>query len=360
MAMRKALHIIDHIGVGGAQRIIEGILKKRPQDKLLYLNFKKISSIEIKNEQFLFSGQTTILKQLSAVIKLSSRIKANEIQIIHCHLKFSWLLGLAIKSLARNLKGVKILFHEHDPEIIHKKYYPYLLKFSVTLGDVVTVSRFLHAELTNHDVPKEKIYLLRNFVDTERFYPLGNKKPSLIGRNRLVIGFTGRLVARKGWKDVIEMGVLLREEGVVIRVVGIGEDKRKFLKAVIEHGLEDMITFLGPSDNVCEFFHSLDLLVMPSLFESSGLVHIEAQACGVPVIAYDIPGVNEVISSENAILVPRGDVEMIVHEIKQLSSDSTRYQTLVTKGLENAKAHSLDIYIPRLEQLYDELFGLED
>ena len=358
MTTNASLHIIDHIGMGGAQRIIEGILKKRPQDKVYYLNPIKKPLIDIKSEQFLFLSTKSKLKHFETIFSLSSKITNTNIQIIHCHLKFSWLLGILLKIFSRKLSDIKIIFHEHDPEIFNKRYYPLFLRFATHYGRIIVVSKFLLKKLSKFNVPKEKIFLLHNFVDTDRFHPIANYL-SNSNKKMLEIGFVGRLVERKGWKDLLKIAVLLRDEKIVMRVVGIGKDKHKFLNAVDVQSLTDIIKFEGASDKVFNFYHSIDLLVMPSLCESSGLVQLEAQASGVPVIAYDIAGVNEIISSDNAILIPQGDVNLVAQEIMKLSKDSERYKSLVTRGLINANQYSLTLYVQELERYYAQLSGGE-
>ncbi len=354
MTTKASLHIIDHIGMGGAQRIIEGILKKRSQDKVYYLNPIKKPLIDLKSEQFLFLLQKGILKHLGTIFRLSSKIMNANIQIIHCHLKFSWVLGILLKTFSYKLRNIKIIFHEHDPEIYKKRYYPLLLKFTLHYGSIIVVSDFLLDKLNKFNVPNEKIYLLHNFVDTDRFHPSVNQLSRT--KNKLLeIGFVGRLVERKGWKDLLKIAVLLRNESLIIRVIGIGKDRRQFLNAVKKQSLADIIKFEGASDKVFDFYRSIDLLIMPSFLESSGIVQLEAQASGVPVIAYDIAGVNEIISSDNAILIPLGNVKMVAQEIMKLFTDSERYSSLVVSGLINANVYSLAVYVQALERYYAQL-----
>lgn len=275
----------------------------------------------------------------------------NDFQVVHCHLKYSWIFAIFICICTSVNNTAKFIFHEHDPEITDSYSYGTILKFAVKFGTVVSVSDFMKQILMQYNISEDIIITLRNFVDTNRFIP---KPKSSIGHNakKVEVGFIGRLVKRKGWEDILELAQILKNQNVIFKVIGSGENENLFKRSIKENLLEEVIILEGSSFDMPNTLHSIDLLVMPSSLESSGLIHIEAQACGVPVIAYDIPGVNEMISYENSILVPLGDVGLMAKKILGLINDPNAYNKLVDQGLINAKAHSIDSYIPLLAQIY--------
>jgi glycosyltransferase involved in cell wall biosynthesis len=121
------------------------------------------------------------------------------------------------------------------------------------------------------------------------------------------------------------------------------------------HDLADKIYLSGFIDDMRQFYRSIDMLVFPSAFEIFGLVPLEAQAYGVPVIAYNIPGLNETISEQNALLAPADDPSTLAAHIKQLIHDPGLRETLVKSGYQNAQRFSIDTYLNRLEGIYQSI-----
>jgi glycosyltransferase involved in cell wall biosynthesis len=103
------------------------------------------------------------------------------------------------------------------------------------------------------------------------------------------------------------------------------------------------------------FYHTIDALIFPSSFEVFGLTPLEAQAAGVPVIAAAIPAVREVLSPENALLLPPEDIPGMAAAIQRLASDPEFCRQLAAGGLQNARRYTLEAYLPRLEKIYRSL-----
>lgn len=355
--MRVAIHIIDHLGIGGAQRIIEGILKKRPQDKVLFLNPFKPLAVQIPYKQIISPSITNPILVFWKALTLLPFIKGNY-QVVHCHLKVSWIYAIIICIVFRGHNNIKFVFHEHDPEIMNHIWYKLLLKMAIKFGIVVTVTDFIRNLLLLYGIPPKKVITLRNFVDTDKFSPRP-PQPLQPSDRKIVVGFVGRLIKRKGWEDLIVLAGILKNREIIFKVIGIGEDAALFQQSIREKRLGGVFLIEGPTSNVPIILQSVDILVMPSSLESSGLVHLEAQASGIPVIAYDIPGVNEMISKENSILVPLGQVDLMAKRILEIIQSQNFYNHLIKKGFENAGKHSLDSYVLKLEKIYSDQLPLD-
>ncbi len=141
--------------------------------------------------------------------------------------------------------------------------------------------------------------------------------------------FFGSLAPIKGATDAIEALGMVATGGRrnwSLGVAGWGDD-RPLRAAVRRHGLENNVEFLGcldPARLVQELARS-DLAVLPSRAESFGLAIAEAQASGIPVIAYDTAAVPEVVESGvTGTLVPAGRIDLLATAIEDVMADPAR------------------------------------
>lgn len=98
-------------------------------------------------------------------------------------------------------------------------------------------------------------------------------------------------------------------------------------------GLGDRVRFLGHRDDVPALLAAADIFVFPSLYEGMPGAVLEAMACGLPVIATDIPPLAEIVEAgRSALLVPPGDPDALAHAVSELLDAPQRAATLGTRG----------------------------
>ena len=126
-----------------------------------------------------------------------------------------------------------------------------------------------------------------------------------------LIGFLGRFMPEKGFPVLLEaVERLAREETVrPFHLVGFGSGdfRREYQKAIQRRGLEKCISLLDFVADVQPVLRQLDLIVVPSLWEASSLVSMEAMAAGVPVLGFDCIGLREVLRDTPSRTVPAND-----------------------------------------------------
>ena len=137
------------------------------------------------------------------------------------------------------------------------------------------------------------------------------------------LGCIARLSEQKGLTYLIDAISLILDENLRLFIVGDGELRAELETKVKELDLEDKISFLGYRQDIVECINSFDFLVSSSLFEGFGLVAIEAFMNGKTMVATDIPGINEVVTKENGLLVPAKDARALASAIESLATDST-------------------------------------
>ena len=163
-----------------------------------------------------------------------------------------------------------------------------------------------------------KISWAPNALLAQQLSPPVLSNVSMGERSQFRIGFIGRAGIGKGTDTLIQAVLEVIERGKDLQLLCAG-DGGAFIEAAAERkGISQQVKFVGWLDDLSDFFKSIDLLVLPSLTESFGLVLIEAMAAGKPVISTRCNGpASIVIDDVTGYLVPVGDVSALAATIVQ-------------------------------------------
>jgi glycosyltransferase involved in cell wall biosynthesis len=109
---------------------------------------------------------------------------------------------------------------------------------------------------------------------------------------------------------------------VVLWIVGTGACESELKELVVRERLSDRVKFFGICMDVQRFMQSADLLLCPSTWgEAAGLVLLEAQACGLPLVASRIGGIPEYVEECSALLFEPGEMSEFMNQIRRVVSD---------------------------------------
>jgi glycosyltransferase involved in cell wall biosynthesis len=359
----KVLHIIDHFSLGGAQRIVEGILYSFQEAVILPLRKKGVEQdqIHIPAQQKLLQPEGNLFRQMLRLLKAPRVIRQKNFQIVHCHLHYSWLFGLWLYLVLPGQQRPKLIFHEHDSIKLVRWYYPLLIHAAHRAGTLVAVSVYVKRQICSHGIPPEDVCLLRNYVDLNRFSP--GDPVMLVSRllsqeqvqSCRLVGFAGRLVGYKGWQQFITAASSLREKNIRFLIAGDGPEAGKLKRLIKQMNLQDEVILLGYVDHMVDFYRLIDLLVITSAREAFGLVQLEAQACGVPVILFESEAALELNGVQSSVIVPYGDIRAVIEKIEYLLGNQAAYDMLVCRGLENVRNYDLASYQSQLDDLYSRI-----
>lgn len=201
-------------------------------------------------------------------------------------------------------------------------------------------------------IPARNALVLPNAVDLQLFRPFSGAADT-DGRRR--VGFAGQWVPRKGIGELLEAwrivkGSLPAAELHLAGGAGLWKNADATRQAEQVAGpvrdMEDqkLLRCVGavPRSRMPAFWNSLDVAVVPSLYEPFGLVALEAMACGVPVVASAVGGLQEiVVDNESGILVPPGDSVALAHALVALLNDEPRRLRLARGARRRAECFSL-------------------
>jgi phosphatidylinositol alpha-1,6-mannosyltransferase len=279
-----------------------------------------------------------------------------------------------LAAIARRLFGLRSIIYVHGEEISSRM--PYDVdgrrrhRALAEADAIVAVSRFTREALeTTMGVRSEKIALISNGVDLQRFVRR-ERRPDLMARygleGRRVLLTVGRLYARKGMDRVIESlpAVLRVLPDVRYLLVGDGTYRTVLEQLAVAHGVQDAVVFAGavPDAELIDHYALADTFIMANRempdgdTEGFGLVFLEANACGIPVIAGRAGGsVDAVTDGANGLVVNGDRTDEIAAAILRLFQDDALRERLVQTGTEVAARAGWDSRVDQFLALCDRL-----
>jgi glycosyltransferase involved in cell wall biosynthesis len=200
---------------------------------------------------------------------------------------------------------------------------------------LVTGTEGLKQQYAKHyNLPLEKIKVMPNWIDLRRVESDKRsakgeemKKKLNIFPDQRVILFAHRLSKRKGAHYLPEILNRLKDQNVVLIIVGDGPERENLQLQITNYQLQDKVRFLGwvPQSQVLRYFTIADVFLMPSEEEGFPHVLLEAMAMGTPFIASDVGGVKETIPPEmSEYVVPLGNVEEFSKKLDNVISKSDK------------------------------------
>jgi len=203
---------------------------------------------------------------------------------------------------------------------------------------MAVVSESTREELVQQGFDRSRITLVPNAVDTTVYRP-AEERPSAAP----IIGHLGRLKKYKSVDHLLEAFRIVRMELPAARLIIVGEgDVRPALERKAQAlGISDATTFTGHVSDTekVRLLNQMTLAVNCSAKEGWGLTVIEANACAVPVVASDVPGLRDaVLDEKTGLLYEYGNIEQLAQKILLLLRDAPLRQRLAAEALQWARS----------------------
>jgi glycogen(starch) synthase len=195
---------------------------------------------------------------------------------------------------------------------------------------IVTISLYSFEKMQKYyHVDPSKVRIVPNGVDPEKYKPTENQaalKHQFGLDDKPVVLFVGNLIPRKGLPFLLEAAKKIIKEQADTRfvIVGDGPLKNQLILDLKNTNLLGNFKLLSglTEDALLAVYGCADVFVLPSVQEGQGIVLLEAQAAGKPVVAFNIGGVNEaVLNGETGLLVGRGSSGELADALLKLLSD---------------------------------------
>jgi glycosyltransferase involved in cell wall biosynthesis len=249
---------------------------------------------------------------------LEAICREHRVRIWHGHDYKSNLLGL----LLRRRLGLHLVttVHGWHPGRLRTRLYHAIDRSCLRRYDrVIAVSRNLFDECLRNGVPRARLRLVENAIDTEVFRRKAPPRPA--NGRRLVVGAIGRLAPEKGFQVLVRAMVQLLQSGIdaELRIAGDGPERRALEDEIRESGHGDRIRMVGFQSDVMAFFAECDVFVLSSIVEFAPNTLLEAMALEVPVVATRTGEAEHVLDGGRCgVLCEPGSSEALAREIGRL------------------------------------------
>jgi D-inositol-3-phosphate glycosyltransferase len=305
---------------------------------------------------------------------------------IHSHY---WMSGLAAESLSDLWAGAPIvhMFHtlgEMKNRIARsdaEREGPYRVKGEKRVlkraNRLIVATEAEKAQLQwlyKGDVQKMRV--IPPGVDTGHFYPIPRDEARQyigISPHQRIVLFVGRIEPLKGIDTLIRAMSCMKFQNVgrpvYLAVIGgepeaspsaMTDEMTRLQSLSDELCMGQTVMFLGKraQDTLPYYYSAAEVLVMPSFYESFGMVALEAMACGTPVIASQVGGLAFLVKDgETGFTIPEGDPDILCDKLALLLGDHALRERMGWEAAEYARDYDWRKIASQVLKVYDELIG---
>jgi glycosyltransferase involved in cell wall biosynthesis len=340
--MKKIVHITNDLQrLGGVQRLLVDLMTLQQNDFQFeviltrgeneYVDELKALGIEVLHKRDL--GLMGVIKRL------------NNADLVHAHLFPSIYMAL--------LTSTPTVITEHNPHYRRRD-----IPFIKTLESVL-FKKFKKTACISDGVesallkdlkwPSKRTQVICNGVDLSRFSLQEKNIPAKERPFR--IGMVGRLHPQKDIKTLLD-SIKLLDDNCELHLAGDGELRVELENYAAAIDVTQKVYFHGQVNNIPNFLNSLDLYVQSSNWEGFGLAVVEAMAAGLPCLATDVEGLNDVVDKEYLFKV--GDSKQLVSMIADIQSSESNYKKRSLYSIQKAKHFSVETTALLYKNFYKE------
>ncbi len=304
--------------------------------------------------------------------------------LIHSHY---WLSGLVAEKLSNAWNNAPIvqMFHtlghmKNKIAIGDKERAPQSRidgeNHVIKIADRIVAATLAEVEQLNslYHVDSGKISIIPPGVDTGRFQPIPKKEAKKrvgISCGDTNIVFAGRIEPLKGIDTMMQAMCLIQArypevvKNTCMAIIGgdpwaddLDDEMARLQQLRTDLGIHDLVTFLGAKDQeiLPNYYAAAEIVVMPSHYESFGMVALEAMAMGTPVIASEVGGLAHLVKDGyNGFHVPSRDPEALAARIYDLLTNEPCRQQLGEQAKAYAQQFDWSIIVGRMMKVYEKV-----
>ena len=349
MVKTNVLHIIDTLGIGGAEKVMIGAVNNLPefQHHVVYLK----GSVALSN-QIPVSCRIKKLRYRDKIdifhcaLQLRRYIRKHNIKIVHSHLFMSTLIARMACP-----RDVKLFTTVHS--LPSKNYFAnrplarWMEKITYRKRHhIIAICREVLDDYNSCIGIKSPYTILYNYVDD--VYHAENYRKTKLGQTFRLVA-VGNLKPAKNYPYLIEAFKSM-PKNIHLDIFGSGPLYNELQSQIEEHSLN--IRLCGTREDIYNVLPNYDAFIMSSIYEGQPISLLEAMACGVPAILSDIPVLREA-TNDHAIFYDLENVNDLVDKIKAITEGVIDLEPFAKAGFERVKKIAdKENYMRRLKTLY--------
>jgi glycosyltransferase involved in cell wall biosynthesis len=326
--MIPVLYLIDHLRQGGSERYVSELARSARSFGVdphvcvfsaggLFFDEVKKTGIPLFETPVKTLYHPATLGQISRLFRY---VRKNGIRVIHSFQPNANVLGTLVAKAA----GLPVVVSRRSLGDFGSLGSPRLewiqKKVTNRMADrfLANSRAVLEAALTREGIPEERLALIYNGLDTDRFSPVGDRtgfrKNLDLGPEDFVFGISAGLRPVKG-VDVAIRGfakIASRYSRAILLIAGDGPERKNLEDLAGELGVGGRVRFLGTRSKMEQLYPAMDVFVLTSHSEGFSNAMLEAMGMGLPVLATGVGGNIEMVTDgESGFLVPVGDPEFL-------------------------------------------------
>jgi glycosyltransferase involved in cell wall biosynthesis len=350
--LMKILHVTSYYPphLGGMENTVKELAERTAEmghEVSVYTSDKignKPKLLSKKNLQIYYLrsieiGHTSIMPSLP----LRSMRNINKDTIVHIHFAIAYASEIAM--ITAKIKGAKIVSHIHiDPlpsgslGFLLPVYKGLFWKRILPLSDVVIcpTEDYIGIVSQKYGVKRDKCITVPSGIDLKKFTPVNEFRNSNEVTDLL---FVGRLVKQKNLPMLLNAFKLVQNKyDLTLHIVGDGEERAAIGRIIAKENIANVILHGRVSaEELMKLYLTSDIFVLPSDYESFGIVNLEAMASGLPIVASDISGMRNVLKDCGILVTPTP--ENFADAIVRLIENKDLRNKLVKRGRERVKEY---------------------
>jgi glycosyltransferase involved in cell wall biosynthesis len=219
--------------------------------------------------------------------------------------------------------------------------------------------------ITRQNIPYSRMSIVPNGIDVARFVPPQDKSALRVAlglpKDKVIVGCVSHFRPTKNLELFVEAASRIHLEAPYCHflLVGDGDTRSQVETAIHQKGLADAFTLPGAQKDPAPWFQAMDVFVLPSQTQTEGFpsVIVEAGACGVPAVAFDVGGIADVIlHGETGFVVPLGDTEQFIQRAITIATTPSLREAMGQKARQRVHAeYSLSMMIEKYSNLFERL-----
>lgn len=233
---------------------------------------------------------------------------------------------------------------------------PFIRLIWSNAGIVVSNSQGLK-NLALRSAPRQEIGVIYNGIDIDHFRPDPTRKK---GGKFIITTGASRVTHRKGLNYLIEAVAKLapKHSDLQLKIMGEGDAQKELEKMVVDLNLQNQVEFLGriPREETAPYYQEADVFVLPSLNEGMSNAMLEALSSGLPLLATDTGGSDELIrEGENGFIIKMKDSADIAEKIGKLINDPELVKKMGEASRKKAEGMNWKSVARQYYELYNKL-----